>query len=269
MSAHPFTGWGLRRHVARTGPAKLPKQDDQTVLVLRREIRPTSPGLQRQVTNLAALIGRESIPILPTLCVQPKDRGEDSAPRDLPNGGDGLQDPGWHRCRCGYSAPGTSNGGGCGRGSDRRSDVARSILTYAEALRQCDQEDCGDDADYRADGVELKDVALADGAGDDPAEQRGRPHSSAATAPHARMPGYGTCAVSSPTAQEGGTTPSGYPRGWRPSRLLMGHRGHGAGCIRRLAYACSSAGSALPTSWPDTARASSPRARTSSALVSS
>ena len=112
MSAYHFTGRGLRRHVARTGPANLPEQDEETVLVLWGQIRPAPPGLQRQVTNLAALIGRESIPILPTLRVQPKDRGEDSAPRDLPNGSDGLQDPGWHRCRCDYPAPGTSNGAG-------------------------------------------------------------------------------------------------------------------------------------------------------------
>ena len=90
---------GLRRHVARTGPAKLPEQNEETVLVVWRQIRPAPPGLHRQVTNLAALIGRESIPVLPTLRVQPQDRREDSAPRDFPHGGDRLQTPRWHRCR--------------------------------------------------------------------------------------------------------------------------------------------------------------------------
>ena len=103
---------GLRRHVARTGPAKLPEQNEETVLVVWRQIRPAPPGLQRQVTNLAALIGRESIPVLPTLRVQPQDRGEDSAPWDFPHGSDRLQDPRWHRCHPGYPAPGTSNGDG-------------------------------------------------------------------------------------------------------------------------------------------------------------
>ena len=78
-------------HGTRTRLAKLPEQNEETVLVVGRQIRPAPPGLQRQVTDLAALIGRESIPVLPTLRVQPQDRGEDSAPRDFSHGSDRLQ----------------------------------------------------------------------------------------------------------------------------------------------------------------------------------
>ncbi len=111
MSAEHLTQRGLSRYLVRTGPSKLAEQDEETVLVLWRQVRPAPFGLKREVTNLAALIGRESLPILPTLRVQPSDRGEDSAPRDLPHSSDGLQDPRGHRCLC-YPEPATSNGDG-------------------------------------------------------------------------------------------------------------------------------------------------------------
>ena len=77
-----------------------------------------------------------------------------------------------------------------GRSRPRPEDAAGSVLADAEALRQCDREDC-------ATMPTIVPTTLS-------SKQRGRPHSTVGTAPHGRIPGYGTCAVSSPTAQEGG-----------------------------------------------------------------
>jgi len=143
---------GLRRHIARTSSAKLPEQNEETVLVVWRQIRPAPPGLQRQVTNFAALIGRESIPVFPTLRVQPQDRGEDSAPWDFPHGSDRLQDPRWHRCHPGYPEPGTSNGDGFPSRANERTRPRR-------AREMCALE-IADGSDDRA-SRELGEVLLA------------------------------------------------------------------------------------------------------------
>ena len=53
----------------------------------------------------------------------------------------------------------------------REGSPARTVVAYAKALRQRNQENGGDDAKDGADGVEFKYVALANRAGDGPADQ--------------------------------------------------------------------------------------------------
>ena len=99
------------RSVVDTGPADLPEQQKETVFVLRGEVRPLAPRFHCQVADLPAFIGREPIPIIAPLGIQPQDGRQDFAPRDFPYGGESLQDPRRHWC-CGYPSRRVSNGDG-------------------------------------------------------------------------------------------------------------------------------------------------------------
>ena len=50
------------------------EQDYEAILVRVAEVRPLSLRLERQITDLAALVGGKAIPVLPPLRREPDDR---------------------------------------------------------------------------------------------------------------------------------------------------------------------------------------------------
>src|SRR4029079_5216302 len=76
--------------------ADLLEQDHEAVLFRAAEVRALALGLERQITDLSAVVRGEAIPVLPPLRREPDDRRQDLAPRDLPCRGECLQYPSRH-----------------------------------------------------------------------------------------------------------------------------------------------------------------------------